>query len=47
MRLTRFVTDGLSHLVVFSCCTQRFTPMTCIELLALIASTSTSPSRLT
>ena len=24
MRLTRFVTDGLSHLMVFSCCTRRF-----------------------
>ena len=42
MRLTRFDTDGLSHLMVFSC-----SPITCIELLALIASTSTSPSRLT
>ena len=29
VRLTRFVTDGLSHLMVLSCCTRRFTPMTC------------------
>ena len=32
VRLTRFVTDDLSHLMVFSCCTRRFTPMTCIKV---------------
>ena len=34
VRLTRFVTDDLSRLMVFSCCTRRFTPMTCIKLFA-------------
>ena len=39
MRLTRFVTDGLSHLMVFSCCTRRFTPMTCVELTLHVTAT--------
>ena len=41
VRLTRFVADGLSHLMLFSKCTRRFTPMTFIERLALVASSST------
>ena len=41
VRLTRFVADGLSHLMLFSKCTRRFTPMTFIERLALSASSST------
>ena len=41
VRLTRFLADGLSHLMLFSKCTRRFTPMTFIERLALSASSST------